>query len=300
MSLICKGMRTLAVALLAGLGGLSAQAALQVVDDDGAPVLLAQPARRIISLAPHTTELLYAAGAGDRIIASVSFANYPEAAKALPRVGDAALLDLERIAALKPDLLVVWMHGSAAKQIDKLRALGVPIFHSEPKNLAQIADNLRKLGALAGTPAPAEAAALAYEQELAALRATYAGRSPVRVFHQVWSQPLLTVNDRHLISDVIRLCGGVNVFGRLDALVPPVSMEAVVAARPQVITTGVAPPSGGGQPPDGLDIWRGLKQFEPVARGQLVAVNSDLISRHTPRIAQAAKLMCEGIDKARR
>ncbi len=288
--------RCVALALMPCMPAL---AAVQVVDDDGRTVTLAQPARRIVSLAPHTTELLYAVGAGERIVATVAFADYPAAANALPRVGDSQLLDLERIAALKPDLIVVWMHGNSARQIDKLRDGGVPIFHSEPKTLGQIAQNLRKLGALAGTGLQAEAAARAYERDIAALRAQYAQRAPVRVFHQIWGKPIMTVNDQHLISDVIRLCGGVNVFGRLAAFVPTVSMEAVIAAKPQVITTGVAPANGGGQPADGLDIWRGLPHFEPVARGHLVTIDTNLISRHTPRIAQGAKLMCEGIDKAR-
>lgn len=285
---------------LAAASAVSAAQPVQATDDDGRTVTLAQPARRIVSLAPHTTELLYAAGAGARIVATVSYADYPEAARQLPRVGDAHLLDLERIAAFKPDLIVVWMHGSAAKQIDRLRALGVPIFHSEPHDLAGIGNDLRQLGRLAGTQPAADAAAHAFDADIARLRAQYAQRAPVRVFYQIWSNPLLTINDRHLIADVIRLCGGVNVFGGLDALVPTVSVEAVLAAKPQVLATGVVPvPGGGGQPADGLDLWRGLRHFEPTQRGNVVAIDTNIISRHTPRIAQGARLMCEGLDRAR-
>lgn len=265
-------------------------------DDDGRPITLAQPARRIVSLAPHTTELLYAIGAGDRILATVNYADYPEAAKKLPRVGDAHLLDLERIAALKPDLIVVWMHGSAAQQIERLRALGLPVFHSESHKLDDVADGMRRLGVLTGTSGTADAAAAEYERGLATLRSTYSGRAPVRVFYQVWHEPLLSFNDRHLVSDAIRLCGGINVFGSLPALVPTVSVEAVLAAKPDLIATTERM---GTQSDDGLDRWRGLKHFEPGAKGRFVIVHTDLISRQTPRILQGTKLLCEGFEHVR-
>lgn len=282
-------------ALLLG-AALSQAAPVRALDDDGRPITLNQPARRIVSLAPHTTELLYAIGAGDRILATVNYADYPDAAKKLPRVGDAHLLDLERIAALKPDLIVVWMHGSAAQQMDRLRALGLPVFHSESHKLEAVADGMRRLGVLTGTSSVAEAAASDYERGLAALRRTYSGRTPVRVFYQVWHEPLLSFNDRHLVSDAIRLCGGVNVFGSLPALVPTVSVEAVLAARPDVVATTERM---GTQSDDGLDRWRALKHFEPGARGRFVIVHTDLISRQTPRILQGTQALCEGFDRVR-
>lgn len=272
-------------------------APLRTLDDDGTLIELAQPARRIVSLAPHTTELLYAIGAGDRIVATVNYADYPEAAKQLPRVGDAHLLDLERIAALKPDLIVVWMHGSAAQQIERLRALGLPVFHSESHRLNDIGQGMRRLGVLTGTAAAAEVAARAYERDLAALRQQYSGRKPLRVFYQVWHQPLLTLNDQHLISDAVRLCGGVNVFGGLSALVPTVSVEAVLAAKPDLVATTQRM---GTQSEDGLDRWRGLQHFEPGAKGRFVIVHPDLISRQTPRILQGTQALCEGFDQVRR
>lgn len=283
------GLMSLTMAVMA--------APVQTHDDDGRTITLAQPARRIVSLAPHTTELLYAIGAGDRIVATVNYADYPEAAKRLPRLGDAHLLDLERIAALKPDLIVVWMHGSAAQQIDRLRALGIPVFHSESHRLEDVADGLRRLGLLTGTEPQANAVAVAYEQDLAALRQRYAGRAPVRVFYQVWHEPLLTFNDRHLVADAIRGCGGVNVFGALPALVPTISAEAVLAARPDVVVTTQRM---GTQTDDGLDRWRSLKQFEPGAKGRFVLLDTDLISRQTPRILQGMRALCEGLDQVRR
>ena len=212
-----------------------------------------------------------------------------------PVVGDAHSLDLERIVALQPDLVVVWMHGSSARQIERLRALRLPIFHSEPKNLAQIGDSLRRLGRLAGTETAANAAADQYAQTLAQLRQRYASRPPLRVFYQVWHQPLLTVNDQHLISDVIRSCGGVNVFGTHSAFVPAISTEAVLAARPQVLATSTLD----GTVDDSIALWRPFKAFEPIAKGAIVTIPSDHISRHTPRILLGAQRLCEGLEQVR-
>ncbi|NDY91319.1 cobalamin-binding protein [Ideonella sp. TBM-1] len=270
----------------------AAAAPVTAVDDEGRTVSLAQPAQRIIGLGPHTTELLFAAGAGDKVVATVRYGDYPEAAKRLPQVGDAHLLDLERIAALKPDLLVVWMHGSAAAQIDRLRALRIPVFYSEPRRLADVGSSLRRLGALAGTPAAAQAAADRYDAELAALRQRHAGRPPLRVFYQVWHQPLLTVNGQHMISDVIGLCGGVNVFGPQAALVPQISQEAVLTARPQVLVTSTLD----GRPDDSLRGWQALKHFEPIARQRVVLLPADHISRPTPRLLLGARQLCEALE----
>lgn len=274
--------------------GAGTAQAVSALDDDGQTLRLASPARRIVSLAPHATELLFAAGAGDRVVATVRYGDYPAAARALPQVGDANLLDLERIAALKPDLIVVWMHGSAAHQIERLKALKLPIFHSEPRSLAQIGDSLQRLGVLAGVAPQAEAAAQAYAAELAGLRQRYSGRPPLRVFYQVWHQPLLTVNDQHLISDMIRLCGGVNVFGRQPALVPSVSQEAVLAARPQVLATSTPD----GLTDDSLQMWRGFQATSGLLR-QAVVVPADLISRATPRALGGTRLLCEGLERVR-
>lgn len=166
----------------AALCATQAQAAITVHDDDGKAVTLQKPAQRVIALAPHVTELLFAAGGGGKIVGAVSYSDYPEAAKQIPRVGDNRQVDMERLLAMKPDLLVIWRHGSSERQIEQLRQLGIPMYHSEPKKLDQIADNLEKIGKLLGTEAAANSAARELRQKLAALRAQYAGRPPVRTF----------------------------------------------------------------------------------------------------------------------
>lgn len=275
-------------------------APITATDDMGRSVTLAAPAHRIISLAPHATELLYAAGAGAQVVATVRYADHPEAARALPRVGDANQLDLERIAALKPDLVVVWGHGSAASQVERLKALKLPLFYSEPRTLPDIAASLRTLGRMAGTEAAAEVAAQAFETESQRLHRRYAGQKPLRVFFQIWHQPLMTVNDRHLISDVIHLCGGVNVFGQQSALVPMPSAEAVLAAKPQVLVTPAGEATPDGTIADSLALWRGFKRFEPIARHQTVLLPSDHISRATPRVLLAANQLCVAMEGFRK
>lgn len=288
-----KGIRRAAAALLLG-GGLvlAVHAEVRVVDDAGDTLVLPAPARRIVSIAPHLTELLFAAGAGDRVVAVSEWSDHPAAAKALPRIGDAVRLDLERIVALRPDLVVVWSNGSAPPQLARLRAAGLPVFASAGRDLAHIATTLRSFGRLAGTEAAAEARAAAFEAELAALRATYAGRRPLRVAYQIWSEPLMTVNGQHLISEALALCGARNVFADLPQPVPQVDAEAVVAARPDAIVTGRLPAGR----PDGLDRWRGLRTLQGTA---LLTVNPDTLHRATDRMAAGVRELCEVLDRVR-
>ncbi len=287
----------LAVLALACAPG--ARAAITVTDDAGATVTLAAPATRVISLAPHATELIYAAGGGAKLVGAVSYSDYPPAAKQVARVGDNKALDLERIVALKPDLIVIWRHGNAQQQLDKLRALNVPMFESEPHKLDDVATNLTRLGALLGTQRVADAAAGAYRARIAALRERYAARPAVSVFYQVWDEPLMTLNGTHMVSDVIALCGGRNVFAQLAPLVPTVSTEAVLAANPEAIVTagaGATTPDG---PLPGLDKWRAWPGLTAVARNNLFAIDGDLIDRPGPRIAQGAAQLCDDLELAR-
>jgi len=278
---------------------LPAHAAIAVTDDTGATVSIAAPAQRVISLAPHVTELIYAAGGGARLVGAVSYSDYPPEAKQLPRVGDNKALDLERIVALKPDLIVVWRHGNAQAQLERLRELHIPLFFSEPHQLDDVAVTLTRLGALLGTSSAADAAANAYRQEIARLRARYAGRPPVSVFYQVWDQPLMTLNGTHMLSDVITLCGGRNVFAKLEPLVPTVSTEAVLAANPEAIVTASAGATQPDTPLPQLDKWRAWPGLKAAARNNLFAIDGDLINRPAPRLAQGAAQLCEDLEVAR-
>jgi iron complex transport system substrate-binding protein len=281
--------------LLLGLRTLCAQAEIVINDDRGTAVKLAAPAQRIVSLAPHITEVLFAAGAGGRIVGTVEYSDYPEAAQKIRRVGGYSRLDLEAIAALKPDLVIGWQSGNAAAHVDKLQQLGLALFVSQPDRIEDIARTLETYGRLAGTEVVAMPAAKAFRERLAALRTQYAKREPLRVFYQVWKQPLTTINGRQIISDAIRLCGGVNVFADLPALAPNVSVEAVLAANPEVIIA-----SGmGDSRPEWLDDWRRWKQMTAVARDDLYFVPPALIQRHTPRLLEGTEIICQHLETVR-
>ena len=294
-SLVC----VVCAALVACAFVSPAHAAVSATDDTGATVSLAAPAQRVISLAPHVTELIYAAGGGAKLVGAVSYSDYPPAAKQVPRVGDNTALDLERIVELKPDLIVVWRHGNAQAQLERLRELHIPLFFSEPHRLDDIAVTLTRLGTLLGTSATADTAASAYRQDIARLRSRYASRPPVSVFYEVWDQPLMTLNGTHMISDVITLCGGRNVFAQLAPLVPTVSTEAVLAANPEAIVTASAGATKTTAPLAKLDPWHAWPSLTAAARNNLFAIDGDLIDRPAPRIAQGAAELCEDLEVAR-
>ncbi|MBU0753454.1 MAG: cobalamin-binding protein [Gammaproteobacteria bacterium] len=285
--------RLLALLLLCWLG--IARAEVVVGDDAGESVRLPQAARRIISLSPHITELLFAAGAGERVIAAVEYSDFPVAAKNLPRVGSYSALDLERIARLRPDLAIAWGSGNPPAQVAQLARLGIPVFVSEPKRLEDIPATLRRLGRLAGTAAAAEAAAGSFERRLGDLRTRHSGARPVSVFYEIWNQPLMTVGGDHVISAAISLCGGRNVFAALTQPAEAVALEAVLRADPEaIIASGM-----GEQRPDWLDHWRRWPRLQAVKRDNLYFVPPDLLQRHTPRLLDGAERLCAALEVAR-
>ena len=267
-------------------------ATVSVVDDSGNTVTLAAPAQRIVSLAPHATELLFAAGAGNQVVGVSEYSDFPAAAKQLPSVGGSGQLDIERIASLKPDLIVAWSSGNNRRQLARLRKLGLTVFESEPRNFEAIADSLERLGALVGRD-EGRLHAQQFRQQVQTLEQHYAGRSPVTVFYQIWSAPLMTLNDAHIVSQAIKLCGGVNVFGQLKPLVPTISREAVLTANPDVII--VSDEKG-----NGLERWRSFKRMQAVASGNLMAIDGGMMNRAGPRVIEATRTLCKQIDDARK
>lgn len=292
-----KRYTRLALAMLC-LHALQAGAAVTAQDDEGNKVTLDQPAQRVVSLAPHVTELLFAAGGARKVVGVVDYSDYPPEARALPRVGSHRQIDLERLIALKPDLLVVWLHGGAARQLEPLRKLGIPVYVSEPHRLADIGETMRRLGRLLGTDAEAGRAADAFDSRLAGIAARYASRPPVKVFYQVWDRPLYTLNGSHTASDAIRLCGGENIFGSLPVTAPTVTVEAVLKENPEVIVSGNRP---GQQNQDGagLAAWKQYPSLLAARRGNLFAIDADQLVRPGPRILDGAAGLCERLDEAR-
>jgi iron complex transport system substrate-binding protein len=286
-------MRFLALAWLAGAA--SAFAGVSAVDSDGRRIELAQPAQRIVSLAPHVTEQLFAAGAGKKLVAVSEYSDYPEEAKRLPQVASSGGVDLERVLALKPDLVVAWRLEATAAALARLEALGLPVFYSEPRRLAQIPDSIEALGELAGTRDVAHSQALSLRAQLDLLKARYGSKRKVSVFYQISERPLMTLGGRQFVSDAIELCGGHNVFADSPVMAPQVNVEAVVAADPEAIITASPDPSDR----QWQALWQRFPGMRAVRAGNLYAVPVNEMHRHGPRAIGATAILCGDIDDAR-
>jgi iron complex transport system substrate-binding protein len=284
----------LAAALLLASVARADESALRLVDDGGHEVVLAHPARRIVALAPHLTELVYAAGAGNQLVAVGKYSDFPPAALAKPVISDSFAVNYEALAQLRPDLILVWGSGAPERMRAKLRTLGIPVYEIEIRNVAGLADTLRSIGRLAGTEGVAQARAQALTDDWTALKARYAGRRPVRVFFQLWDAPLMTLSGQHLISSAISACGGTNVFAELPTLTATVSWEVAVQRDPELVVTAGSPsePARPGR-------WADFAQVSATKHGEFGRVEGDLIARSGPRFVDGARELCVAIDRAR-
>jgi iron complex transport system substrate-binding protein len=285
------GLQNLVILVGATLVALLASAcAPEPEDPPGHAGVIAQ---RIVTLAPHITELAYAAGAGELLVATVEYSDFPAAAAELPRVGDAFRVDFERLAMLEPDLLLVWTSGTPVETVHKLRELNYRVVALDSGSLEDVAADIVEIGELAGTSDIAEPAAAALREDIARLRTDYSTSQQQRVFFQISNEPLFTVTGAHIISDVIGLCGGQNIFRDLSGLAPPVTLEAVIAADPDVVIAAVSAGAEGWQ-----DAWLRWDSMHAVRNGKLYGVNRDLISRPGPRIVAAAQEVCNALGVA--
>ena len=260
----------------------------------GAATATAAAAPRLVSLAPNLTEIVYAAGAGPALVGTVEFSDYPAAAKSVPRIGDGWRVDFERVLALQPDAVLAWTSGTPRATIERLQALRLHVVEVPTFRLADVPAALRLVGELAGTRAVAAAAAVRFEEEVRQLRERHAGARPVTVFVQIDDEPLFTVNGRHVISEVVELCGGRNVFAELPQIAPQIDEEAVLARNPQVILTTddtIADPRAQ---------WRRWPQLAAVRLGAVYAMPSDTVARASPRLVEGVQAVCAALDDARR
>ena len=254
----------------------------------------AAPAPRIVSLAPHLTEIAYAAGAGTALVGTVEYSDFPEAARSLPRVGDGWRVDLERVLALRPDVVLAWSSGTPRATIERLQALRLVVVEVPTYRLVDVPAALRRVGDLAGTRAIAEPVAARFEADERRLRRQHAGARPVTVFVQIDDEPLFTVSGRHVISEVVELCGGRNVFAGFPQIAPQVDAEAVLALDPQVILSTddtVADPRAQ---------WLRWPQLAAVRHGTIYAMPSDTVARASPRLVEGVATVCSALDDARR
>ena len=267
-----------------------------VPGDDGYSAALKNPAQRIISLAPHLTELVYAAGAGARLIAVGAYSDFPAAAKLLPQVGDASNLDLERIITLKPDLILAWKSNVSPLAVERLRNLSIPVYVSETRRLAGIPALMRNIGLLAGTSNSADAAATKFDNEVREMARGAQGKTIVPTFIEIWHDPLLSVNGEHIISEVVSLCGGRNVLATAPTLTPSIGLEVLLQANPSAIIGGGSAASEA----EFQHLWQRHYSINAVRRQMIFYLNPDWIQRATPRILFGAKVICDGLERARR
>ena len=284
----------LVITLFLALWAATAQASVAVVDDAGATVRLKRPAQRIVTLAPNAAELAFAAGAGDRVVGVIKGTDYPPATRTLPVVGDVNALDLERIVALAPDLVVTWP-WSTPGQVAWLRARGVAVYEANPRTIDGIAGDIERIGALAGTTPIAIRAASAFRTRLAQLAAQRPQGPPLRVFYQVSGTPIFTLGAHHLVTQAITLCGGENVFAALSIPAPQVGVEAVLAAHPDVIVAG----TDDARRPPWLDAWQRWPALVAVRRHLLFVVDANLLHRPGPRFVDGVAELCAALAKAR-
>ena len=281
-----------AVALALAAFATASAHALQARDDRGVTISLERPADRIVSLAPHLAEIAFAAGAGAKIVGVSTYTRFPPEAERLPVVASYGRVDIERLIALRPQLVLAWKSGNSPLQVARLERLGIPVLVTETRSLADIPRIVRLVGALAGSADSAEARARQFEKEVADLRGRHAGERSVAVFLEVWHAPMLTVSGEHLASDALRLCGGRNVFAEAKALTPLVSREQLLAAKPEAIITA-------GFGAEALHAWEGLESLPAVRRRRVYAIDPDLLYGQGPRFIEGARILCERLDLAR-
>lgn len=270
-------------------------AEISVTDATDRTVVLSQPARRVVALAPHLTELMFAIGAGNLVVGAADYSDHPAPAVHIPRIGGYDRFNLEAVIALRPDLILGWENGNPPHLLERLERFGLPLLRTDPKELEEIPLDLERLGDLTGHPDQAKEAAQRFRARQTELGQRFQDRPRITTFYQVWNTPLMTVNDRHLISAVIRLCGGLNPFGSLPTLAPILQVEAVLEANPEaIIASGMNQ-----QRPEWLDQWRTWPTLHAVKNDNLFFIPPDLLQRHTPRILDGAEQLCHQLEAVR-
>jgi len=270
-------------------------AAFEATDDTGRTLVLERRPARIVTLAPNLAEIAFAAGAGDRVVGVSMFTDHPPAAMRLPQVSASGRTDFEAIVHLEPDLALGWASGNRPQDLERLERLGVPVFVTEARRLQDIPRLLRTVGRLAGNVAEAEGAAGEFERAIAALRARHAARRTVRVFYEIWHEPLMTIGGAHMISDVLAACGAANVFGSARGFAFAVSAEQVYAVDPDAVIVSTF----AGNEAVAAARWQRFAPLGAVREGRVYVIDSSLANRMGPRLAEGAATLCDLVDRAR-
>jgi iron complex transport system substrate-binding protein len=295
--LVCTGLIGAATAVVQAAAPISPSARAVLLDDTGAKVTLAGPARRIVSLSAGATELLFAAGAGDRIVATVTGADEPAAARRIERIGDANAIVYPRLQALKPDVVVVWDDLIAEGIVESLVKLRIPIYRVSVRELADLPRTVRRLGALAGTGNAADTAARALEAKVERLppkpaaQIAAGARPPLRAFFMKWAEPLYTVGSRHVMSDALARCGARSIFDDIDFPVPIVEFKEIRKRDPEVILMAAPPVTAR----DWRERWAGFPDVDAVAKRQMLAYTDPRLDRMGPTALDAVADLCKQI-----
>mgnify|MGYP005844608093 CR=1 FL=1 len=251
--------------------------------------------QRIISLAPHITEMVFSAGAGDRLVGVVAYSDYPKAALDIAIIGGYQAVNIEKIIQLNPDLILAWKTGNRSADIEKLEKLGFTIGYSNPRKLTDISKEIRHYGQLFETQSQANRVASQLEQILQSLKRKQSQLKPVKAYYQIWNHPLMTINGEQFISQAINLCGAQNIFANLPMLVPEVSIESVMKADPEVILLGGLKKMQQGW----LKDWQKWGMISAVKNAHIYPLQADTFQRPTARLINGIDDLCEIIDQAR-
>ena len=260
-------------------------------------LLLASPvqAQRVVTMAPFLTELVFASGAGDKLVGVAAHSDYPAQAKTLPVVADATGSNREALLALRPDVVLAWRTGTPAGVIESLRQAGINVVVMDGARIDDVPKLLRQIGVLTSMQTRSEQSAIAFETGLKKLRGTYSAKPRVQAMFEIWHAPLMTISGNHFMTDALEACGGSNVFNDLATIAPEVSLESVIAKDPQAII-------GAGSALDEKAFranWSRFGSLRAVKTGALIYLNPDTIQRQTPRLLEGVKALCEGLEAVR-
>lgn len=250
---------------------------------------------KIIALAPHIVETLYALGAGDQIIGTTDYADYPEQAKDIPRVGNAIKLQLEKIIAMQPDLVIAWKSGNPPEELERLKALGITVEYSQPDTFEQLADEIIRFGNLVKQETKAKQLAQQLLADLAQLKNAHQDKAPITVFYEIWPQPLTTVAKGSWPQQHLDICQAKNPFYQAITGYPQVSIEHAVSQNIEVI---IQPSSKHSNEKLGYN-WQQWQHLPAVKNQQFISPNADALHRMTPRSLLEVKNLCQQLDKAR-
>ena len=296
---VSKGFKTFTTVLAVGSMFASLFSFVVLADAGQVPKQVQTQARKdkptVIALAPHIIENLFAVGAGEQVIGTTEHSDYPEAAKQVPRIGNYAVLQIEKILQLKPDYLVAWPTGNPPEDLVRVEKLGIPVVYSKPNELEGVAEELIKFGELTGNQQQAQLVADDYLQKLKKIKQDNTDKKPIKVFYQLWSAPLTTIANQAWPQKILDVCKAQNPFVDLVGDYPHVSIENVLVANPDVIIipTSLTEPNGE------IEYWQKFSSIPAVKNKQIYLVNSDKLHRMTPRVVEEMQVLCDKIDTAR-